>query len=107
MLVRLERVAGTGLKSYNPVCQLKKRHRRDRFFGRTENAVLIRLLKALISYLRGAVYKQAHGLKQSLWDCLCLVRATLFQRPELDESPYRQRRRQTEQMARPQPGLFA
>ncbi len=77
-----------------------------RFFGRTENAVRIQLLTALISYLLVALYKQTHGLKRSLWDCLCLVRATLFQRPDIDASAYRKRRTHTEHMARIQPTLF-
>lgn len=62
------------------------------FLGRTENAVRIQVLTALISYLLVALYKKAHGLKRTLWDCLCLVRATLFQRPKLEASRDRNRR---------------
>ena len=78
-----------------------------KFLGRTENAVRIQLLTALISYLLVALYKQTHGFKKSLWDCLCLIRATLFQHPDIDASAYRKRRRQVEEMARSQLGLFS
>lgn len=64
------------------------------FFGRSENAVRIQLLTALISYLLLAIYRQTHGLKQSLWECLALVRSALFQRPAIDDSYYRKRRRE-------------
>jgi putative transposase len=77
------------------------------FFGRTETAVRIQLLTALISYLLVALYRQTHGLKQSLWECLCLIRATLFQRLEVEASRYRKRRRHAEAMARMQPDLFS
>ena len=76
------------------------------FFGRTENAVRIQILTALISYLLVALYKQRHKLKQSLWDCLCLVRAAIFQHVETEESPYRRRRRDALHAAEMQGGLF-
>ena len=85
---------------------IKQHLKVKKFFGRSENAVRIQLLTALISYLLVALYKQAHGLKQSLWECLCLVRATLFQRPETEDSRYRRRREQERQMALRQPCLF-
>lgn len=86
---------------------IKQHLKIKKFLGRSENAVRIQLLTALISYLLVALYKQAHGLKQSLWDCLCAVRATLFQRPETEASQYRKRRRQAEHLAQIQPELFA
>ena len=86
---------------------IKQHLKIKKFFGRTENAVRIQLLTALISYLLVALYKQTHGLKQSLWECLCLIQATLFQRPEIDASRYRKRRQHEEQMARIQPSLFS
>jgi IS4 transposase len=86
---------------------IKQHLKIKKFFGRTENAVRIQLLTAMISYLLVALYRQAHGLKQSLWECLCLIRATLFQRPEIDDSLYRKRRRHAEHMARIQPSLFS
>jgi IS4 transposase len=76
------------------------------FLGRTENAVRIQILTALISYLLVALYKQRHGLPQTLWDCLCLVRATLFQRVQTEASRYRRRREEALQLAQIQPALF-
>lgn len=77
------------------------------FFGRTENAVRIQLLTALISYLLVALYKQTHGLKQSLWECLGLLRATLFQRAGIEACSHRKRRRETERMTPAQQVLFS
>ena len=76
------------------------------FFGRSENAVRIQLLTALISYLLVAIYKQTHQIKQSLWECLCMVRATLFQRPDCAPSQFRQRRQAHEEMLKRQGQLF-
>lgn len=76
------------------------------FFGRSENAVRIQLLTALISYLLVALYKQTHQLKATLWECLCLIRVSLFQRRELDEYRERQRRQHEKEMAQRQIGLF-
>lgn len=72
---------------------IKQHLKIKKFLGRSENAVRIQVLTALISYLLVALYKQRHALKTSLWDCLVLVRTTLFQRPEIEASRYRQRRR--------------
>jgi IS4 transposase len=85
---------------------VKQHLRIKQFLGRSENAVRIQLLTALISYLLVALFRETHGLKQSLWECLCQVRATLFQRPESDESVYRRRRREAQQIAEKQGCLF-
>lgn len=85
---------------------IKQHLRIKQFLGRSENAVRIQILTALISYLLVALYKQTNGLKQSLWDCLCLVRATLFQRPESEASTYRRRRRAAQTIAENQRCLF-
>jgi hypothetical protein len=53
-----------------------------------------------------ALFKEANGLKKTLWDCLCLVRATLFQRPDSEASTYRKRRRETRLLAWNQGCLF-
>lgn len=78
-----------------------------KFLGRSENAVRIQVLTALISYLLVALYKQRHALTSSLWECLTLIRATLFQRAEIEASRYRERRRREECLAYIQPRLFA
>lgn len=85
---------------------IKQHLRIKQFLGRSENAVRIQILTALISYLLVALFREANGLKQSLWDCLCLVRATLFQRPELEASAYRRRRREADLFAKKQGCLF-
>jgi hypothetical protein len=77
-----------------------------KFLGRSENAVRIQVLTALISYLLVALYKQRHALKASLWDCLVLIRATLFLRPEAEASRYRRQRQWQEELARIQPRLI-
>lgn len=77
------------------------------FLGRSENAVRIQILTALIAYLLLALHKQAHGFVGSLWEWLGKVRATLFQRPAIETALYRRRREREQAVARLQPGLFA
>jgi putative transposase len=74
--------------------------------GRSENAVRIQVLSALISYLLVALSRQTNRLKQSRWDYLCLVRATLFQRPESEMPTYRRRRREALMISEMQGRLF-
>lgn len=85
---------------------IKQHLKIKKFLGRTENAVRIQILTALISYLLVALYKQRHGLAQTLWECLCLIRATLFQRPEAEESRHRKRQDDAVKLAQIQPVLF-
>ena len=85
---------------------IKQHLKIKQFLGRTENAVRIQILTALISYLLVALFKQANGLTQSLWDCLCLLRATLFQRADTNEAVDRKRREAHRQMAATQRCLF-
>jgi IS4 transposase len=86
---------------------IKQHLKIKKFLGRSENAVRIQVLTALISYLLVAIYKQRHARPGSLWDCLCAVRATLFQRPVTEESEYRRRNDESARMAEIQPSLFA
>jgi IS4 transposase len=76
------------------------------FLGRSENAVRIQILTALISYLLIALYKQRHALTETLWECLCLMRASLFQRPQTAAAVHRRRREEAALSAKLQPGLF-
>ncbi len=85
---------------------IKQHLRIKKFLGRTENAVRIQILTALISYLLVAIYKQRHNLKQTLWDCLCLIRVAMFQYFDNEESQYRKRRRDAQYAAEMQGGLF-
>ena len=63
-----------------------------RFYGRSENAVRVQILTALITYLLLRLYHAAHGAKESLWTFLGELRATLFQRPSVEAEAYRRRR---------------
>jgi putative transposase len=85
---------------------IKQHLKIKKFLGRTENAVRIQILTALISYLLVALYKQRHGFTQSLWDCLCLIRATLFQRPASEAHRHRRRQVDAQKWAQLQPALF-
>lgn len=77
-----------------------------RFLGESENAVKIQILTALITYLLLVLYKRLRGWSDSLWTLLAELRATLFQRPGTEADDYHQRRRQREEFAAVQPGLF-
>ncbi len=85
---------------------IKQHLRIKSFLGRTENAVRIQILTALISYLLLALYRQTHHLKQSLWAVLGELRATLFQRPGIEAHWYQKRKRDRHQFAQLQPPLF-
>jgi putative transposase len=85
---------------------IKQHLKIKKFLGRTENAVRIQILTALISYLLVALYKQRHRLVQSLWDCLCFLRVAIFQHFETEESSYRKRRRDAQYVAEMQRRLF-
>jgi IS4 transposase len=76
------------------------------FFGRTENAVRIQVLTALISYLLIALYKQRTAYRGTLWEGLVFVRETLFQRGATEVSRYRRQRRCREEAALRQGCLF-
>jgi IS4 transposase len=89
---------------------IKQHLRIKKFMGRSENAVRIQILSALISYLLVAIYQKGRDKlsKLSRWECLCLIRATLFQRSDPpEESRYRKRRQAEEQYAKNQGCLFA
>lgn len=76
------------------------------FLGRSENAVRIQVLTALISYLLVALYKQRKAVKGTLWECLVQVRETLFQRGGAELSRYRRQRRYREDLVLKQGRLF-
>jgi putative transposase len=87
---------------------IKQHLRIKKFVGRSENAVRIQILTALISYLLVVLYKQRHALKESLWEVLCVLTATLFQRVETTVARERRRRKNEEAvaLAEMQPCLF-
>ena len=63
---------------------IKQHLRIKSFLGRSETAVRIQILTALITYLLLALYAQACGCKQGLHLLLTELRSTLFQRPQLE-----------------------
>ena len=77
------------------------------FLGRSENAVRIQILTALITYLLLAIYRKTQNYAGSLWILLAEVRATLFQRPAIEAERYRRRREALSEFAARQTGLFA
>lgn len=77
---------------------MKQHFRIKKFLGRSENAVRIQVLTALICYLLLALYRTRNAIQETMWDCLVKVRATLFQRPKI-ESYYREKRRREAEIA--------
>lgn len=80
---------------------LKQHLKITQFYGRSQNAVKIQILCALIAYLLLAIYRQLNGSLASLWMVLAELRATLFQRPTTDSTVHRrsmQRRTASEQL---------
>lgn len=102
----LERPAADIAQAYKTRWQIElffkwiKQHLKiKRFLGRSENAVRVQVMCALIAYLLLEIYRQTHGIRTSLWTLLGEVRATLFQRPGVDAALYRRRRERAEEMA--------
>lgn len=86
---------------------IKQHLRIKSFLGRSENAVRMQILTALIAYLLLALYRQARRSTGSLWTLLAEVRATLFQRPTVEAEMYRRRCQARADFASRQAGLFA
>jgi putative transposase len=86
---------------------IKQHLKVTRFLGRSENAVRIQILTALITYLLLALYKQAHGFKGSLWMLLSTLRVSLFQRPASELAVAQRQRRKRDDLARCQADFFA
>ncbi|MGX9220613.1 IS4 family transposase [Massilia varians] len=84
---------------------LKQHLKIKTFLGRSSNAVHIQIVTALIAYLLVALYKQAHRLNYTLWHCLALIAATLFEPPIIDTSPPRTRPRRTRALVTTQQGV--
>jgi len=75
------------------------------FLGHSENAVRIQILTALISYLLVALLHHTNQAKTSLWNFFCLIRSTIFQRPDAEAAAVR-RRRETHLITENQGRLF-
>jgi putative transposase len=78
---------------------IKQHLKIKRFIGCSENAIRIQIYTALISYLLVAIYKQISGCGESLWECLIMIRATLFQRSQTERELFDRRRREREDLA--------
>jgi putative transposase len=76
------------------------------FLGRSENAVRIQVLTALIGYLLLVLSHQKRKETRTLWDYLCHVRACLFQRPDIETSSYQRQRENARCLAEHQGCLF-
>ncbi|MFT7556840.1 MAG: putative transposase, partial [Planctomycetota bacterium] len=63
---------------------IKQNLKIKQFLGRSENAVKIQLLIALITYLLAYQYRQLSGSSQSFYLWLAELKSTLFQRPKLE-----------------------
>lgn len=85
---------------------IKQNLKIKKFFGRSENAVRIQVLTALICYLLVVLYKTRHGLTESLSQCLAIIRSTLFQRPQSEDSRYKKQRKRREELLDKQASLF-
>jgi putative transposase len=86
---------------------IKQHLRIKRFLGRSESAVRIQILTALIAYLLLALYSKANGIKQSLWLLLSELRSTLFQRADAELYRHRRWRRHRVLFQSRQTELFA
>jgi IS4 transposase len=85
---------------------MKQHLRIKSFLGRSESAVRIQILTALIAFLLVALYAKAHKLTQSLWLVLSELRSTLFQRPEIELHRHRRWREQRSRFSSLQGTLF-
>jgi putative transposase len=84
---------------------IKQHLKIKQFLGRSENAVRIQILTALISYLLTALMHHSMKITSSLWDYFCLIRATIFLRPDA-EAAARRRRQDRSAVAENQECLF-
>jgi len=72
---------------------IKQNLKIKRFLGRSENAVKIQLLVALITYLLAYHYRQLSGSVQALYLWIAELKSTLFQRSKLEYDVLRRRRK--------------
>lgn len=72
---------------------IKQNLKIKQFLGRSENAVKIQLLTALITYLLAYIYRQLSGSSQSLYLWIAELKSTLFQRSILEYESLKRRRR--------------
>ena len=85
---------------------IKQNLKIKRFLGRSENAVKIQLLVALITYLLTYHYRQLSGSSQSLYLWIAELKSTLFQRSKLEYDRLRRRRKHKTQFHKHQVELL-
>lgn len=85
---------------------IKQNLRIRAFYGRSDNAVRIQILCALIAYLLVALYRFKHAAATPMIRLLDQFRAALFQRPAADDAVERRRRSRRIAQVAVQPGLF-
>jgi hypothetical protein len=86
---------------------IKQHLRIKRFLGRSENAVRIQILCALIAYLLVRLHAQANKAGTSLWLYMSELRSTLFQRPQSELLRHRRWRERYGEFTARQQGLFS
>lgn len=86
---------------------LKQNLRIKAFLGRSENAVRIQILCALVAYLLVALYRQAHAATRPMLRVLDELRVGLFQRPTVEAAVERRRCQRRLAQLTVQPELFA
>jgi IS4 transposase len=77
------------------------------FLGRSENAVKIQILSAMVAYALLLIHRAASRFKGSLWMLLAELRPNLFMRPQTQAAMRRRRQEQQQEFARIQLGLFS
>ncbi|MDR1848411.1 MAG: IS4 family transposase, partial [Zoogloeaceae bacterium] len=77
------------------------------FLGRSENAVKIQILSAMITYALLLIHSAATRFKGRLWMLLAELRPNLFMRPQTQALMKRRRQEQQQEIARIQPELFS
>lgn len=85
---------------------IKQHLKIKRFFGRSETAVRIQILTALIAYLLVALFAKANQYSGSLWMLLSELRSTLFQRKETELLRHQRWRQQRSDFMARQSDLF-
>jgi putative transposase len=86
---------------------IKQNLRIKAFFGRSENAVRIQILCALIAYLLVALHRLSHATATPMIRVLDELRAALFQRPAAEDAVERRRRQRQQAQVVVQRALFA
>jgi len=84
---------------------IKQNLKIKKFLGRSENAVRVQILVALITYLLADRYRQLSGSRQDFYLWMAELKCTLFQRPELNYLVEKRRRRRVSDLAIRQPAL--